>query len=217
MYSRQILALFFASVLQHFAGAQDMPPEFQSLSAQCKEVLKNPKGSPECSPQVVLTGGPEEFAKLCQNPNRCAEENRKAIREACTADANNKIIKTILGPNMDVSLQAACTKDASGQFCSLKARNATSEENLKQLLCGECHEKIMVVLKKGAQAKQEGHEELLQTTEQMSKFCGSGSNLTKRGDQASSVAQQTSNAPTLHSVMFLGSLAVVALSLLVQN
>jgi hypothetical protein len=222
MYSRQILTVFFALVLQNSAGAQDVPPEFQSLSAQCKETLKNPKGSPECSPQAVLTGGPDVFAKMCQNPTRCAEENRKAIREGCAADANSDIIKRIVGPNLDVSLQTACIKDASGEFCALKARNATSEQNAKQSICGECHEKVVVVLKNAAERNQEGREALLQASQEMSKFCGSGGNLTKRAEQASPVVdrpQQMSNGPTLHSVMFLGSIAMVVslgISLLIQ-
>jgi hypothetical protein len=201
MYSKHILPLFLVSAFQSFVRAQgqgqgQMPPEIQNLSSECKQALQNPQGSPECSPQAVMTGGTAMLETMCKNRERCAEENRKAIRKGCAADANSPVIKAMLGPHLELSLESACIKDKSGSFCALKAQTATSEQHAKQLMCGDCHEKLLAVMMKGAGQAQEGEAQLKQAIQKMSQFCGGGRNLRKRAEQANF----TITAPSLKMV-----------------
>jgi hypothetical protein len=214
MYSRQALSLLLAVAFQTFVNSQEqgqVPPEIEQLSAQCKQVLQSPQGSPECNPQSVMKGGAEMLTKMCQNRKRCAEENRKAIREGCAADTNSTVIKAMLGAHLELSMESACIKDSKGEYCALKAPKATSEQHAKQLMCGDCHEKLIAVMKKGAEQAQEGREQMMQAIQKMSQFCDGAGSLKKRSDQGNSTVsrtQQLSSGLSLHA-SFLGTFIVL--------
>jgi hypothetical protein len=219
MYSRQVLSLFLASAFHNLVRSHEewghLPHlEIEKLSAECKRVLKNPKASEECLPNV-FEGHPDMRDKMCQNRQRCVEENKKSIREACLADANTTEIKTILGSRVEYLIEKSCIKDSKGEYCRVKREQSKSEQETKQLMCNDCQDKLTVVMRRIAEQAQEGREQMMQSVKNSTEYC---SNFQKQTGQSKST-EHISDGPSLTLTASVGIFIVLvsfSAALLVQ-
>jgi hypothetical protein len=196
--------------------------DLEKLSAQCKQAIQNPKSSPECPFDSLSKGDKEPMEKMCHNRQRCIQQEKKIVREACVADANTTEVKIILGSRMEYIMESACIKDSKGDLCILKGQKAKTEQEAKQMLCGDCYQQLVIVLKKGAEKAQEERDEMMQAAQRTLQLCSNSRNLQKRADKSNSTSlppQHISGGPSLPPTVSLGIVAAlicISASILLQ-